>query len=241
VQAGEAIRADAERATGTERESESRMTVRTPRPKPSEHRSAADFIPADPTIESARLASAACRGCPLWARATQTVFGAGRADARMMLIGEMPGDQEDVAGEPFVGPAGKLLDRALEAAGIDRAQVYVTNAVKHFKWEPRGRRRLHRTPTPAEVDACIPWLKTEIALVRPELIVCLGATAGRALLGPDFLVTRDRGRMLESAFAPRLVATIHPSALLRLRDNAMREAEYRRLVTDLRLAARALT
>jgi DNA polymerase len=216
------------------------MSVRTPRPKPSEQRSAADFIPAHPTLSTARRASSGCRGCPLWARATQTVFGAGPADARMMLIGEMPGDQEDVEGKPFVGPAGKLLDRALEAAGIDRTKVYVTNAVKHFKWEPRGRRRLHRTPTPAEVDACIPWVKTEIALVRPELIVCLGATAGRALLGPDFLVTRDRGRILESAFAPRLVATIHPSALLRLRDTAMREAEYRRLVTDLRLAARAL-
>jgi DNA polymerase len=168
------------------------------------------------------------------------VFGAGPANARMMLIGEMPGDQEDLSGEPFVGPAGKLLDRALTAAGIERDRVYVTNAVKHFKWEPRGRRRLHRTPTPAEVDACIPWTKTEIALIRPKLIVCLGATAGRALLGPDFLVTRDRGRVLESAFAPRVVATVHPSALLRLRDTAMREAEYRRLVTDLKLAQSAL-
>jgi DNA polymerase len=216
------------------------MGVRTPRTSNPEHRSAADFIPANPTLARARRAAAACRGCPLWARATQTVFGAGPADARMMLIGEMPGDQEDLSGEPFVGPAGKLLDRALTSAGIERGAVYVTNAVKHFKWEPRGRRRLHRTPTPAEVDACIPWTRTEIALLRPELIVCLGATAGRALLGPDFLVTRDRGRMLESAFAPRVVATIHPSALLRLRDAAMREAEYRRLVTDLKLAARAL-
>jgi DNA polymerase len=158
----------------------------------------------------------------------------------MMLVGEIPGDQEDVAGRPFVGPAGRLLDRALTAAGITRAETYVTNVVKHFKWEPRGRRRLHRTPTPDEIGACMPWLEREIELVKPRVLVCLGATASRALLGRSFRVSQERGRFVPSALAPHVTTTIHPSALLRLRDEVSREAEMVRFVSDLALARTAL-
>jgi uracil-DNA glycosylase len=176
-----------------------------------------------------------CRNCPLWKNATQTVFGAGPPRASIMLVGEQPGDEEDRRGQPFVGPAGRLLDRALEAAGIDRATLYVTNAVKHFKWEPRGKRRLHKTPAQREVAACRPWLEAEIAALRPQVIGCLGATAAKALLGPDFRVSVSRGRLVQSIYAPRVFATLHPSAILRVRGAAEREAAFNSLVRDLAL------
>src|SRR5688572_3012398 len=175
-----------------------------------------------------------CRNCPLWKNATQTVFGAGSPRARVMLVGEQPGDEEDRRGLPFVGPAGRLLDRALDAAGIDRATLYVTNAVKHFKWEPRGKRRLHKTPAQREIEACRPWLEAEIAALRPRVIGCLGATAAKALLGPQFRVSVSRGKLVSSPHAPRVFATLHPSALLRMRGPD-REAAFKSLVRDLGL------
>jgi uracil-DNA glycosylase len=194
---------------------------------------AADFLPAKPSLRAARDAAAVCRGCNLYRRATQTVFGQGAARARIMLVGETPGDREDVVGRPFVGPAGQLLDRALEAAGIDRSTVYVTNVVKHFKWEPRGKRRLHKRPMPSEIAACMPWLRMEIELVRPNVIVCLGATAGQALFGSRFSVTRERGRFLASNHAPFVLATLHPSALLRIREPGARHEAFEHFVADL--------
>jgi uracil-DNA glycosylase len=196
---------------------------------------AADFFPAKPSLPSARKAAAGCRGCGLYRRATQTVFGEGEPHARIMLVGETPGDREDVVGRPFVGPAGQLLDRALAAAGVERSAVYVTNVVKHFKWEPRGKRRLHKRPLPSEIGACMPWLRMEIELVRPEIIVCLGATAGQALLGKSFSVTRERGRFLASPYASRVLATVHPSALLRIRERDERHAAFEHFVADLAL------
>jgi len=181
-----------------------------------------------------------CRACPLWAHATQTVFGAGSPRAEVMLVGEQPGDEEDRKGQPFVGPAGRLLDRALEAAGIDRRKIYVTNAVKHFKWTPRGKRRLHKTPAQREIEACEQWLQGEIQALQPRVIVCLGATAAHALLGAAFRVTTMRGRFIESPHAPFVFATLHPSALLRLRTDAEREVEFKRLVEDLSLIHKAL-
>jgi uracil-DNA glycosylase len=201
----------------------------------AEKRSAAEFLPAENSLSAARAAAARCHGCPLWQAATQTVFGEGPRAARVMLVGEVPGDQEDRAGRPFVGPAGRLLDRALEAAGIERGDAYVTNAVKHFKWEPRGKRRLHRRPTPAEIDACRPWLTKEIELVRPRVLVCLGATASQALLGRAFRVSEERGKFIPSALAPYVMATIHPSALLRLPGDRARAAEMQRFISDLEL------
>jgi uracil-DNA glycosylase family protein len=186
-----------------------------------------------------RRAARRCRDCPLWANATQTVFGEGRARARVMLVGEQPGDQEDLQGRPFVGPAGKLLDRALEQAGVDRDTVYVTNAVKHFKWEPRGKRRLHKTPAQREIDACRQWIEGEIRAVQPRVIGCLGATAARALLGRAFRVTRERGRFVESGLAPFVFATVHPSSILRARDES-REAAFGMLASDLELIREAL-
>ena len=203
-------------------------------------RSAAQFLPEEHSLAAARQAAARCRGCALYLAATQTVFGAGPVGAPLMLVGETPGDQEDVSGRPFVGPAGRLLDQALATAGLSRSEAYVTNVVKHFKWEPRGKRRLHRRPDVAEISACIPWLELEIEIVRPRVVVCLGATAGRALLGRDFLVTRDRGRIVPSPFAPRVLATIHPSALLRLPDSLERTAGTEAFIEDLRIAGRAL-
>jgi DNA polymerase len=176
-----------------------------------------------------------CRNCPLWKNATQTVFGAGSPKARIMLVGEQPGDEEDRVGLPFVGPAGRLLDRALEAAGVERTTLYVTNAVKHFKWEPRGKRRLHKTPAQREIEACRPWLEAEIAALRPEVIGCLGATAAKALLGPQFRVSVSRGKFVDSPYAPRVFATYHPSAILRVRDEAEREVAFKSLVRDLAL------
>jgi uracil-DNA glycosylase family protein len=181
-----------------------------------------------------------CQDCPLWANATQTVFGAGDPHARVMLVGEQPGDEEDKKGLPFVGPAGRLLDRALEAAGVERARLYVTNAVKHFKWQLRGKRRLHKTPAQREIDACHQWLEGEIQSVRPHVIVALGATAAKALIGPQFKVSVDRGRFVESPLAPHMFATFHPSALLRLREEEEKEAAFEQLVKDLKLINKAL-
>jgi DNA polymerase len=202
--------------------------------------SAAEFIPDRPTLERLREAAAGCRGCHLWQGPTQTVFGEGPEDARLMLVGEVPGDREDREGRPFVGPAGRELDRALESAGIARDEVYLTNAVKHFKFEERGKRRIHKTPTKSEADACMPWLDAEIKLVRPDALVTLGATAAKALLGQDFRLTRHRGELLESERAPIVAATIHPSAIVRIRDTAAREAEREALAADLRAVVRAL-
>jgi DNA polymerase len=202
--------------------------------------SAADFLPASLTLPVLREAAAGCRGCELWERATQTVFGEGAALARIMLVGEQPGDKEDVAGRPFVGPAGKLLDEALEQAGIDRAEAYVTNAVKHFKWEPKGKRRIHQKPNAREIAACRPWLDAELALVRPAVLVVLGATAAQALLGRQFRVSRGRGQLLETEYGVPTLATIHPSAILRMRTQEERHRELAALVADLRIAAQAL-
>jgi len=196
--------------------------------------------PPDTTSWSAvREAAKGCEACHLYKRATQTVFGEGPKDAPIMLVGEQPGDYEDVAGKPFVGPAGKIMDRALEEAGIDRSHVYVTNAVKHFKWEPRGKRRIHKKPNSREIAACRPWLAAEVRLVKPQLVVCLGSTAGQAFFGPSFRVTRERGKVLSSKLAPKVVATVHPSSLLRQPDEESREREYERFVVDLRAAVKA--
>src|SRR5437762_8733295 len=186
-----------------------------------------------------REAAKDCEACHLYKRATQTVFGEGPKGAVMMLVGEQPGDYEDVAGKPFVGPAGKIMDQALEEAGIDRSKVYVTNAVKHFKWEPRGKRRRRQKPNCSEIAACRPWLEAELRLVKPKLLVCLGATAAQAIFGSSFRVTRERGKVLSSKFAPRVLATVHPSSLLRQPDEQSREREYKRFVVDLRAALKA--
>ncbi|XXZ60610.1 UdgX family uracil-DNA binding protein [Sorangium sp. So ce341] len=201
---------------------------------------AAALVPSHPSLPRLREAAAGCRACPLWERGTQTVFGEGAARSDVLLVGEQPGDKEDLAGKPFVGPAGQLLDRALEAAGIDRRRTYVTNVVKHFKWEPRGKRRIHKKPDAREIRACLPWLAAEIAAVQPEIVVCLGATAAQALLGSSFRVTRDRGRLVASPLAPRTLATVHPASILRMPDEASRQAELSRFIDDLTAAARAL-
>jgi len=192
------------------------------------------------SLDEVRRLAAECRACDLWERATQTVFGEGRKRAPMMLVGEQPGNDEDLAGRPFVGPAGKLLARALADAGIERAAAYVTNVVKHFSWEPRGTWRIHKKPNGREIAACRPWLDREIALVRPRILVCLGATAAQALLGAQFRVTRDRGRFVPSPLAPHVLATVHPSAILRAADEVERHAAFEQLVGDLRTAAGAL-
>jgi uracil-DNA glycosylase len=199
---------------------------------------ATPFVPEARTLEALREAAAGCRGCHLHAPATQTVFGEGPPDARVMLVGETPGDREDRTGRPFVGPAGRELDQALEAVGIDRAEVYVTNAVKHFKFEERGARRIHQTPQRWEVRACHPWLRAELDAVRPEALVILGATAGKALLGPRFRIGDVRGRAIDADLAPFVTATIHPSAILRARDDAGRQAQRQAFVADLAFAAR---
>jgi DNA polymerase len=191
------------------------------------------------TIEEARAAAAGCRACELWRLGTQTVFGDGPPEARLLLAGEQPGDQEDAAGQPFVGPAGRVLDAALAEAGIDREDVYLTNAVKHFKWRPSGKRRIHDKPSWSQIQACRPWLDLELQLVQPEVVVLLGATAAQSLLGRQFRVTRERGRVLEMPFAPAVVATVHPSSILRTRDEG-REAAFAGLVADLTVARRAL-
>ena len=192
------------------------------------------------TLDELRAEAAGCRACPLWKTATQTVFGEGADSAEVMFVGEQPGDQEDKQGRPFVGPAGRVLDEALGAAGIDRATTYVTNAVKHFKWEARGKRRIHAKPTWTEQTACRPWLESELAVVRPRVLVCLGATAARSLLGKQFRVTKERGRWLESELAEYVTATIHPSSILRQRDDELRRREMDGFVEDLRLVAAVL-
>jgi uracil-DNA glycosylase len=201
---------------------------------------ATPFLPERSSLKALREAAAGCRGCHLWRGATQTVFGEGRKASRVMLVGEQPGDKEDRAGEPFVGPAGRELDRGLEAAGIDRADAYVTNVVKHFKFEERGRRRIHQTPKRFEIDACRPWLAEELKVVKPEALVLLGATAAQALLGSSFRVTQHRGELLDSELAPIVAATIHPSAILRGPDEQTRAEEREAFAGDLRVVARAL-
>ncbi len=202
-------------------------------------RSAAELIPPHVSVAELRARAAKCRACPLYANATQTVFGEGPASAEMMLVGETPGDQEDLSGHPFVGPAGHLLDRCLTEAGIDRKKAYVTNVVKHFKWTPRGKRRMHAKPNAMEIRACRPWMDAEIAAVKPHVLVCLGATAARALLGPTFRVTHSRGQLVPSNLAPRVMATVHPSSILRA-DDDVRDAEIARFVADLKKAAKLL-
>ena len=204
-------------------------------PAGGETESAATYVPERPTLPRLRKAAAGCRGCHLWERGTQTVFGEGARDAGVMLVGEQPGDQEDLAGKPFVGPAGRILDQALEEAGIDRRHAYVTNVVKHFKWQPRGKRRIHQKPSWSEMVACQPWLEAELEVVEPDVVVCLGATAAQALIGRDFRVSRQRGELVDSPLARYVLATVHPSSILRQRDDASREAEYAAFVEDLRV------
>jgi uracil-DNA glycosylase len=202
---------------------------------PEEPNDATPFLPdGRRSLTALRSAAAGCRGCHLWRGATQTVFGEGPARARVMLLGEQPGDKEDRAGEPFVGPAGRELDKALDELGIRRADVYITNVVKHFKFEERGKRRIHQTPKKLEVDACFPWLREELALVKPEVLVILGATAAKALLGSKFRLTANRGKPIESDLAPYVTATIHPSAILRAPDDDARQRERRAFTEDLR-------
>jgi uracil-DNA glycosylase family protein len=201
---------------------------------------AAELIPDRATLARVRRAAVECQACDLYKRATQTVFGEGARKAELMLVGEQPSDAEDLSGHPFVGPAGKLLDRALEAAGIDRADVYVTNVVKHFKWEPRGKRRIHKKPNAGEIAACRPCLDIEIQLVGPRALVCLGATAAQTLLGRQFRVTAHRGRFVPSTLAPLVVATVHPSSILRSPDEETRRRETSRFIDDLKTVARKL-
>src|SRR5690348_8503078 len=202
----------------------------------------ADFlIPPHPTISALQKAAKDCRACDLWQRGTQTVFGEGGPDAKVIFVGEQPGDKEDLEGKPFVGPAGALLDKALVEAGINRTKVYVTNAVKHFKWEPRGKRRIHKKPNAAEIAACRPWLDAEISVLKPKVVVCLGATAARALLGRDFRVTQHRGEFVDSPLAPFVMATVHPSSILRAPDDETRHEEMRRFVADLKKLSRVLS
>ena len=198
---------------------------------------AEDLIPPRPTLSSLKSAAAGCQACDLWKTGTQTVFGEGARRVKVMFIGEQPGNEEDLSGKPFVGPAGRLLDDALDTAGIDRKQTYVTNVVKHFKWEPRGKRRIHKKPNSLEIAACRPWLEAEIALIKPDVIVALGATAAQALLGPQFRVTKQRGEFIPSTLAPYVMATVHPSSILRAPDDEARHLEMRRFIEDLKKIA----
>ena len=203
--------------------------------------SAADFFPERKSLKAFREAAAGCQGCDLWERGTQTVFGEGARRAEVVFVGEQPGNEEDLSGKPFIGPAGRLLDDALVEAAIDRSQTYVTNVVKHFKWEPRGKRRIHKKPNAGEIKACRPWLEAEISLVKPKVIVCLGATAAQALLGPQFRVSKQRGQFIESTLAPYIMATVHPSSILRAPDDETRHDEQRKFIDDLKKAARVLS
>jgi len=198
---------------------------------------AAPLVPERPTLSKLREAAAGCTACPLHETGTQTVFGEGSAQAEVVFVGEQPGDQEDLQGKPFVGPAGKLLDKALEDAGIDREKVYITNVVKHFKWQARGKRRIHQKPNWSEIAACRPWLEAELEVIEPRVLVCLGATAAQALLGRDFRVSRQRGELVESDLAEKVIATVHPSSILRA-DDETREREYQELVRDLTTVAK---
>ena len=207
---------------------------------PSLPETAAPLVPERPSLRNLREASANCRACPLWKDATQTVFGDGPANAAVVLVGEQPGDREDLEGRPFVGPAGRVLDEALGEAGIDRKQVYLTNAVKHFKWKAREKRRIHQKPNAEEIAACRPWLDAELAVVGPDVLVALGATAAQALLGRAFRVTRQRGVPVDSDLAPNVLATVHPSSILRARDEAERRDAYAAFVADLRVVKQLL-
>jgi DNA polymerase len=209
------------------------MPKRTPK-------SAELSIKVNASLEELKAAAKKCQACDLWKHATQTVFGEGLPNAKIILIGEQPGNHEDLEGKPFVGPAGHLLDEALAEAGIDRKKVYVTNAVKHFKWEPRGKRRIHKKPGAGEIAACRPWLDAEIAALHPKIIVCLGATAAQALLGSDFRVTQHRGEFLKSQLAPIVMATVHPSSILRAPDEQTRHTEMKRFIADLKKIGQAL-
>jgi DNA polymerase len=203
-------------------------------------RSAADFLPSERSLDSLREAAKGCRGCDLWKLGTQTVFGEGITRAPLMLVGEQPGDEEDRSGRPFVGPAGRLLDKALAEAGIERREAYVTNVVKHFKWEPRGKRRIHKKPTEMEARACSPWLAAEIDTVRPRVLVCLGATSAQQLLGCGVSVTRQRGEWIDSPLAPYVGVTLHPSALLRIKDSRERSEAFAAYVEDFKWVSAAL-
>jgi uracil-DNA glycosylase len=196
--------------------------------------SAEQYLPERPTLPRLREAVQSCRGCDLYKNATQAVFGEGPRSARIVFIGEQPGDEEDLKGQPFVGPAGRLFDRALQDAGIDRSEVYVTNSVKHFRFEERGKRRLHKKPRQSQIDACSPWLKAELEIVRPKVLVCLGATAARALFGPLYKLTKERGRWTPHPWAADATSTVHPSSLLRIPDSADRKAAYETFVEELR-------
>ncbi|TMK88751.1 MAG: UdgX family uracil-DNA binding protein [Actinobacteria bacterium] len=197
-------------------------------------------VPDERDLDALRTAAAGCQACDLYKTGTQTVFGEGSGQADVVLVGEQPGDQEDKQGRPFVGPAGRVLDEALEAAGIDRTKVYVTNVVKHFKWTAQGKRRIHKKPNAEEITACKPWLSAELESVQPRMLICLGATAAQALLGRTFRVTKDRGRLVESPLAPMVLATVHPSSILRAADDESRRIEMKRFVEDLQVAADAL-
>src|SRR5437867_2619962 len=203
--------------------------------------SAEDFFPERKSLKAFRDAAVDCKACDLWKRGTQTVFGEGARRAEIFFVGEQPGNEEDLTGQPFVGPAGRLLNNALAEAGIDRAQTYVTNVVKHFKWEPRGKRRIHKKPNAGEIAACRPWLEAEISLVKPKVIVCLGATAAQALLGPKFRVSKQRGEFIKSTLEAYVVATVHPSSILRAPDDETHRTEKRLFIADLKRFARVLS
>jgi uracil-DNA glycosylase family protein len=199
-----------------------------------------DLIPPRPTLPALKNAAADCRACDLWKKGTQTVFGEGSRRVNVMFVGEQPGNEEDLTGRPFVGPAGRLFDNALAEAGIDRKQTYVTNVVKHFKWEPRGKRRIHKKPNAVEIAACRPWLESEIAVIKPDVLVALGATAAQSLLGPQFRVTKQRGEFIASTLAPYVMATVHPSSILRAPDDETRELETRLFIDDLKKLAKVI-
>lgn len=206
----------------------------------SEISSATAYMPARKTLPALRAAARGCRACPLWKTGTQTVFGEGLPRARVLFVGEQPGNDEDLSGKPFVGPAGQLLDRALAAAGIERGDAYVTNVVKHFKWEPKGKRRLHKKPNTGEINACLPWLQAEVDVVKPEVLVCLGATAAQALLGRSFRVSQQRGQLLACPLAKFALATVHPSSILRAPTSEDRQRQLEELIADLSVVARLL-
>jgi uracil-DNA glycosylase family protein len=202
--------------------------------------SAVAFLPERKTLKTMRDAAQGCRGCPLYQNATQAVFGEGKRTARIVFVGEQPGNDEDLEGRPFVGPAGRVLDEGLALAGIDRADAYVTNVVKHFSWTPKGKRRMHKKPTTREIAACLPWLENELALIEPHVLVCLGATAAQALFGPDFRVTAMRGKVIRSPLAPKALATVHPSSILRVRTEVERRDAMKAFTNDLKVVARLL-
>jgi DNA polymerase len=205
-----------------------------------EQETAAPLIPPRPTLKKLKLAAACCKACDLWKTGTQTVFGEGSEKATVMFVGEQPGNREDLEGRPFVGPAGNLLDKALDEAGIDRRNVYVTNVVKHFKWEPRGKRRIHKKPNAMEIRACRPWLDAEIQVIKPQAIICLGSTAAQAVIGPKFRVSTQRGTFVQSPLAPFVTATVHPSSILRAPTDEQRHEEMARFIADLKKIRKAI-